>query len=466
VSGFVDEAQLHAKGGNGGAGAISFRREAHVDRGGPDGGDGGRGGDVWLVADFNQASLLGFRDHPHRGATDGAHGTSKKKHGSRGTDLTVAVPVGTVVKDLEGTVLCDLSGPGDRWLAGEGGKGGQGNARFLSNKRRAPAFAEQGEKGQERWLNMELKLAADVALVGLPNAGKSTLISSVSAAKPKVADYPFSTLVPHLGVVEVGGRAGRVTGDEVQFVMADIPGLVEGAAEGRGLGHQFLRHIEWARVLLILLDLAATDGVSPAEQQRILEGELGRYMPELLDRPRVVVGSKSDIAEVDGGTDATDGDEGVDYVISAVTGTGLGPLLGHLATLVSEARASEATGLGEIVVHRPAPEGVGVERTPSGAWRVTGRPAERAVSFSDLTDEGAMAEAVIRLRRLGVDRALARAGARDGEEVSVGEVSFTWYRDQSAGTLDRPEPADDRPAGPRARRRSFGEEGTKRGSGR
>ena len=344
MSGFVDEAQLHAKGGNGGAGAISFRREAHVDRGGPDGGDGGRGGDVWLVADFNQASLLGFRDHPHRGATDGAHGTSKKKHGSRGTDLTVAVPVGTVVKDLEGTVLCDLSGPGDRWLAGEGGKGGQGNARFLSNKRRAPAFAEQGEKGQERWLNMELKLAADVALVGLPNAGKSTLISSVSAAKPKVADYPFTTLVPHLGVVEVGGRAGRVTGDEVQFVMADIPGLVEGAAEGRGLGHQFLRHIERARVLLILLDLAATDGVSPAEQQRILEGELGRYMPELLDRPRVVVGSKSDIAEVDGGTDATDGDEGVDYVISAVTGTGLGPLLGHLATLVSEARASASSG--------------------------------------------------------------------------------------------------------------------------
>jgi GTP-binding protein len=173
VSGFVDEAQLHAKGGNGGAGAISFRREAHVDRGGPDGGDGGRGGDVWLVADFNQASLLGFRDHPHRGATDGAHGTSKKKHGSRGTDLTVAVPVGTVVKDLEGTVLCDLSGPGDRWLAGEGGKGGQGNARFLSNKRRAPAFAEQGEKGQERWLNMELKLAADPMQASPPSSRRS-----------------------------------------------------------------------------------------------------------------------------------------------------------------------------------------------------------------------------------------------------------------------------------------------------
>jgi GTP-binding protein len=209
VSNFVDSAQLHAKAGDGGAGCVSFRREAHVAKGGPDGGDGGRGGDIWLVADPNQASLLGFRDHPFRRATDGQHGTSKRMHGSRGKDVTVNVPVGTVVYSREGELLVDLSGPGDRWLAAAGGLGGAGNARFLSNQRRAPAFAEQGEVGQESWYNLELKLQADVALIGFPNVGKSTLISRVSAAKPKIADYPFTTLVPNLGVVRVGARAGR-----------------------------------------------------------------------------------------------------------------------------------------------------------------------------------------------------------------------------------------------------------------
>src|SRR5436305_613848 len=281
MSGFVDEAQLHAKAGDGGAGAISFRREAHVAKGGPDGGDGGDGGHVWLVADHNTASLLGFRDHPHRRAESGTHGSGKGRHGSRGSDTEVKVPAGTVVRDLEGTVVADLVHEGDRWLAARGGQGGRGNARFLSNRRRAPGFAEQGEVGEEQWLRLELRLIADVALVGFPNAGKSTLISAISAAKPKIADYPFTTLVPNLGVVRT---------DDSEFVVADIPGLIEGASEGRGLGHQFLRHVERARVLVLLLDLAPVAGPTPVEQEAVLLGELGRYLPELLDRPRVVVG--------------------------------------------------------------------------------------------------------------------------------------------------------------------------------
>ncbi|MGH8989292.1 MAG: Obg family GTPase CgtA, partial [Acidimicrobiales bacterium] len=225
MSSFVDEAQLHAKAGDGGAGAVSFRREAHVARGGPDGGDGGHGGDVWLVADPNQASLLGFKDHPFRRAGDGNHGSGKRRHGLRGADLAVPVPVGTVVRERSGGVVGDLAAPGDRWLVAEGGQGGRGNARFLSNARRAPAFAEQGEHGQECWLDLELKLVADVALVGFPNAGKSTLISAVSSARPKIADYPFTTLVPNLGVVKAG---------DTTFTVADVPGLIEGASEGRG----------------------------------------------------------------------------------------------------------------------------------------------------------------------------------------------------------------------------------------
>ncbi|HVB92024.1 MAG TPA: GTPase ObgE [Acidimicrobiales bacterium] len=414
MSGFVDQAQLHARAGDGGAGAVSWRREAHVDRGGPDGGDGGHGGDVWLVASVNESSLLGFRDHPYRRATDGGHGSGQKRHGARGKDTEVRVPVGTVVRDGRGAVVCDLSSDGGRALVAEGGQGGRGNARFLSNRRRAPAFAEQGEKGQEHWLDMELKLMADVALVGFPNAGKSTLISTVSAAKPKIANYPFTTLEPHLGVVRVGGIR-----DHTEFVMADIPGLVEGAAEGKGLGHRFLRHIERARVLVVLIDLDPTAVHAPAEQLRILLGELGQYQPDLLDRPRVVVGSKVDLGP--------SGDGWCDLELSAATGAGVQPLVDRLAVLVQEARArAEVVERGAVVIHRPAVEGVAVQRVGQGNWLVVGRVAERAVAFSDLTDEGALAEAVTRLRRLGVDRALSRAGVREGDEVTVGHMTFTW----------------------------------------
>jgi GTP-binding protein len=412
MSGFVDEAQLHVKAGDGGAGSVSFRREAHVSRGGPDGGDGGSGGDVWLVADRNVASLLAFRDHPHRRGGDGVHGMGRARHGHAGEELVVPVPEGTVVKTLDGEIVADLSEEGARWRAGRGGQGGRGNARFLSNQRRAPTFAEQGEHGEEAWFNLELKLMADVALVGFPNAGKSTLISTISAAKPKIADYPFTTLEPHLGVVRYG---------DAEFVVADIPGLIEGASEGRGLGHRFLRHIERARALVILLDLDkdSAEGRSPEEQLATLLDELGRYEPELLERPRLVFGSKSDV-EVE---TSWPGD-----VISAVTGKGIPALIGKLAELVSVQRAAEVQG-GGFVIHRPEGTGVLVQRAPDGGFVVRGRPAERAVALSDLTNIQALEYARGRLRRLGVDRALAKAGARQGDLVHIGSFVFEWEPD-------------------------------------
>ncbi len=408
MAGFVDESGLHAKAGDGGAGAVSFRREAHVARGGPDGGDGGRGGDVWLVADPNAASLLPFRDHPHRRATDGGHGTSKKAAGKGGGDLLVPVPVGTTVKDRDGTVLADLVAPGDRWRVAEGGRGGRGNARFLSNRRRAPAFAEQGEVGEERWLRLELRLLADVAVVGFPNAGKSTFVSVVSAAKPKIADYPFTTLTPNLGVVRH---------DDTELVVADVPGLIEGASEGRGLGHQFLRHVERARVLLVLVDLAAVDERPPDEQERVLLEELGRYQPDLLERPRLVVGSKADVATL-----PWDG-----LRLSAATGEGVRAVVGRLTELVTRARAEEAVPEA-YAVHTPEPEGIRVERDGAG-FVVLGRAAERAVALSDLTNAGALAYAHDRLRRLGVLRALARAGAQAGDPVRIGALAFEYEPD-------------------------------------
>ena len=421
MSGFVDEAQVHVKAGNGGAGAVSFRREAHVSRGGPDGGDGGNGGSVWLVATTNQSSLLGFRDHPHRRGGDGTHGGGKKRNGARGADLEVPVPVGTRARRADGTLLADLARSGDRWLAGEGGRGGRGNARFLNNRRRAPSFAEQGERGHEEWYDLELALVADVALIGFPNVGKSTLISRISAARPAVADYPFTTLEPHLGVVRF---------DDSDFTVADIPGLVEGAASGKGLGHRFLRHITRARVLTVLLDLGPAAPSPPAEQLRVLLDELSRYRPELLERPRLVVGSKADLAPV--GERAA----GVtlDLVLSSATGLGIDQLVRRLAALVDETRAHEPAVAADAIVvhHRPLSEGFEVERTGEASFVVTGKSAERAVALNDVTTDEAAAVVQARLRRIGVDRALARAGARDGDLVQIGELAFEWYPDQVA----------------------------------
>jgi GTPase len=414
VSQFVDECQLNVRGGDGGAGCVSFRREGPVVMGGPNGGDGGKGGDVWLVADHNVSSLLAFRDHPHRRAESGVHGKGKDLHGKRGASLEVKVPEGTVVKDLySGEVIAELYRHGDKFLAAAGGRGGRGNAKFLSNSRREPTFAEQGEHGEERWLRLEIQLMADVALVGFPNAGKSTLISVISAAKPKIANYPFTTLEPNLGVVSLD--------DDTNFVVADIPGLIEGASEGKGLGHQFLRHVERARVLCLLIDLQPMDGTPPDDQERILLRELGDYRPDLLERPRLVVGTKADAVQ-------PDELRALDWshpVISAVTGQGVRELVGQMASLVHEARQSEPQPEGVVVI-RPEVTGAVVESLGDGEFRLVGREVERVVALNDVTTAEALNYIDQRLERLGVHRMLVRAGVQEGDVVWIGDFSFEY----------------------------------------
>jgi GTP-binding protein len=412
--GFVDECGLNVRGGDGGAGCVSFRREAHVSRGGPDGGDGGKGGDVWLLADRNVASLLAFRDHPHRRAGDGKHGVSKTMHGSRGADLEVHVPEGTVVKLLHtGDVLADLVHHGDRFLAAAGGRGGKGNARFLSNRMRAPTFAEQGEHGEERWLKLELKLMADVALVGFPNAGKSTFISAISAAKPKIADYPFTTLEPHLGVVRY---------DDVEIVVADVPGLIEGASEGRGLGHRFLRHVVRCRALVLVVDLSMPD---PGADLDVLRRELAAYDEALARRPAVVVGTKADLV------DEPKPPEPGALVVSAMTGEGIEELASRLG-LLAESAADAAPARTPHVVLRPGRPRFTISREGAG-FRVTGRDVERWVLEADLEDEDTVRRLQRRLVREGVERQLAAAGARHGDEVLIADKAFEFLPESGKG---------------------------------
>jgi GTP-binding protein len=320
--------------------------------------------------------------------------------------------VGTLIKDSTGDILADLSSSGSKWLAASGGRGGKGNSRFLTNKRRAPTFAEQGEHGEEQWLKLELKLLADVALVGFPNVGKSTLISRLSAAKPKIADYPFTTLVPNLGVV-------RGT-EEFEMVIADIPGLIEGAAEGKGLGHQFLRHVERARVLAILLDLSAYDQTTPTDQLDVLLSELNRYKPELLDRPRILISSKSDVATQETLKDS--------LRVSSVTGEGIQELIYKLEELVRNARETEISSTDEVIIHRPIPKGISVVKD-GDVFVVKGRQAERAVSLNDLTNIEALEYIQSVLEKIGVNKALRKAGVKSGDQVRIGGLHFEFMDD-------------------------------------
>ena len=357
---FVDRVRVNLKAGNGGAGVSSFLRTKGRPKGRPDGGNGGRGGDVIVRADASVATLLRYKRQPHHRAGDGTHGQGDLRSGRHGPDLVVPVPLGTVVIDEEGTVLADLVKHGHEVLVLKGGRGGKGNAAFVSPKLRAPGIAEQGEFGKEAWFTLELKLLADAALIGYPNAGKSTIISTVSAAKSKVADYPFTTLEPHLGVVAV---------DDREFVMADIPGLIEGAADGRGLGHEFLRHVERARVMVIVLDPSPLQ-IDPVDRQLdVLSTEMERYLPELAERPRLVILSKGDLPETKGASEEVP--EAI--VISAVSGEGIDRFLHATADLVDLAHKAAPDRPG-FVLHRPAISDLKVARE-GAAFRLRRTPA-------------------------------------------------------------------------------------------
>lgn len=364
-----------------------------------------------MAADPDTPTLLRYARKPHWKAESGTHGEGDLRHGSVGDDLILPVPLGTLVRDLDGTLLADLVEPGQQITIATGGRAGRGNAALMSRNRKAPTFAEQGEYGEERSVTLELKLIADAALVGYPNSGKSTLISRVSEAKPKIADYPFTTLSPNLGVVSI---------DEYEFVLADIPGLVEGAADGKGLGHEFLRHAERARVLVILLDPTPLQTDSIGEQYAVLSRELERHSPELAARPRIVAINKTDSIEV-----GEDNGLRIDvHRISGITGAGITALLYEIGELVAaEARAAPDREGYEL--HRPLPAGFTVTRVDD-EWVISGRAAERAVNLDDLTAGPAADFAAKRLNRLGVDGALAAAGAVAGDDVRIGDIVFTY----------------------------------------
>ncbi len=330
---FVDEIEIFVKGGDGGAGCVSFRREKYVPFGGPDGGDGGDGGSVWLEADAALSTLLDYHYQRHYEAERGEHGKGANRHGARGRDLILRVPVGTVVSDRDtGELLGDLTVPGQRVLAVRGAPGGRGNARFASPTNRAPRQADLGRPGPSRWLRLELKLLADVGVIGFPNAGKSTLVSRISAARPKIADYPFTTLTPTLGIVRVD--------EERSFVIADLPGLIAGAAQGRGLGHQFLRHTERTRLLLHVLDLDPQTGRDPLDDLRVINEELRAYSPALAERPQIVAANKIDLPEAAprlAAVEAFCARSGLRlHAVSAATGGGLGDLVRGVAAALEE----------------------------------------------------------------------------------------------------------------------------------
>ncbi|MCX4582164.1 GTPase ObgE [Streptomyces sp. NBC_01481] len=432
---FVDRVELHVAAGNGGHGCASVHREKFKPLGGPDGGNGGRGGDVILVVDQSVTTLLDYHHSPHRKATNGQPGAGDNRSGKDGQDLVLPVPDGTVVLDKQGNVLADLVGQGTTFIAGQGGRGGLGNAALASARRKAPGFALLGEPGEARDVVMELKTVADVALVGYPSAGKSSLISVLSAAKPKIADYPFTTLVPNLGVVTAGSTV---------YTIADVPGLIPGASQGRGLGLEFLRHVERCSVLVHVLDTATLESDrDPVSDLDVIEEELRQY-GGLDDRPRIVVLNKIDIPDGQDLADMIRPDlEARGYRVfeaSAVARTGLKELSFALAEIIAEARAAKPVEEATRIVIRPKAvddAGFTVAQEEDGLFRVRGEKPERWVRQTDFSNDEAVGYLADRLSRLGVEDQLMKAGARAGDGVAIGPednaVVFDWEPSMMAG---------------------------------
>jgi GTP-binding protein len=415
--GFADEAPVFVRAGKGGDGAVSFRREPYTPRGGPNGGDGGKGGDVVLEVSPSVRDLSWFVDHPHQRAANGEPGSGNNRRGGNGADLVLRVPDGTVARNERGLVA-DLVGEGARAVVARGGRGGRGNSALAGPKNRVPRTAEAGEPGEEHRLDLELRLVADIGLVGLPNAGKSTLLSRLTAAKPKIANYPFTTLSPNLGVAESDER----------FVVADVPGLVEGASEGRGLGHRFLRHVTRCRALAIVVDASAED---PAEDLRTVRRELGAYDATMAERPSIVVLTKADlVADAHARRAGLAASDEV-VVVSGVTGEGVEELATRLDDLARIA-AESAPPRDSYVVLRPGRERF-VVRKEGERFRVIGRDVERWVAEADLEDPRAVTELQKRLVKEGVERRLAAAGARRGDEVVIGDRAFQFYPEDEGG---------------------------------
>ena len=438
MASFVDRVTLYATAGKGGDGCVSVHREKFVPLGGPDGGDGGRGGDVVLVVDPNVTTLIDFHHSPHRNATSGRGGQGGKQDGPSGEDLILPVPEGTVVSNENGEVLADLIGAGTRFIAAQGGRGGLGNAALASRKRRAPGFALKGEPGEKRTLHLELKSVADIALVGYPSAGKSSLIAAISAARPKIADYPFTTLVPNLGVVKVG---------DTRFTVADVPGLIPGASEGKGLGLEFLRHVERCAVLVHVLDCATLESDrDPLRDFDVIEKELALYEAEipLANRPRIIALNKIDLPDGEAMAEMVKSNlQGRGYKVfpvSAATREGLPALLNAMAEAISSFRSQqEVVERTRIVLTPPAIDdsGFDVVANKDGSFTVTGAKVEHWVAQTDFSNREAIGYLADRLARAGVEKQLFKVGAREGSEVRIGSgddaVVFDWEPTIEAG---------------------------------
>ncbi|MDR2108907.1 MAG: GTPase ObgE [Coriobacteriales bacterium] len=467
---FIDQVHIFVKAGDGGAGCMSFRREAHVPKGGPDGGDGGRGGNVILQGDSSVSSLIDYRFKHHFKATRGTHGKGSRMHGAAGEDLVLKVPLGTLVREYDadgqvpGELIADITHDGESVVVAQGGQGGRGNIHFVTSTRRAPAFAELGEPAEERWLELEMKLMADAALVGMPSVGKSSLIARLSAARPKIADYPFTTLVPNLGMVRSG---------DYSFVVADVPGLIAGAAAGKGLGHEFLRHIERTALILHVVDASGGwEGRDVVEDYQQIRQELALYAQELCDRPQIVVMNKTDLPDTEqavirlrehlraealreaGGNEFSDDfREPQLFAVSAVTGANIASLVAATAQAVRELRSAErslaadtqaAMRYDRVWEYRREQRDAAflVRNLGGGVFAVEGKKAERMVIQTEWDNEEAIAYLQKRLEKMGVEKALVAAGARNGDEIRILNRAFA-LRSNLAQAFAEGEPVEE-----------------------